>query len=100
MSVRRTIPEIRERIVDIAQQVGLLFPDVARELRALAEETKRRPPVRKAKPRARGITDEVRDRVRAFAANHPSMSMREIGQRHDIDQGRVSEILAGKRGEA
>lgn len=98
--IRRTIPQIRERLDELAHEVALLFPDVATELHALAEETKRRPPVRMAAPRARMVTDEIRERVRTYAHAHPKLSMREIGQRHGIDQGRVSEILAGKRGEA
>lgn len=98
--VRRTIPQIRDRISALAQDVALLLPDIAAELRALAEETKRRPPVRMAPRKAQGVTDVIRAQVWAYAAKHPTATMREIGRLHGIDQGRVSEILAGKRGEA
>lgn len=89
---RRTIPEIRSRMYELA--IELDCP----ELRELAEETKRRPAVRRAPTEAKKITPELRRRVRAHARRHPAKPMRAIGRAFGIDQGRVSEILAGKRG--
>jgi len=102
MTGPRTIPEIRARLHEIANDLGydLLTREAAAELHALAEETKRRAPVRDAPPRARRITPEIKGRVRALAARYPKMPIREIGLTLGIDGGRVSEILAGKRGEA
>lgn len=91
---RRTIPEIRERLYELAGELGCA------ELRDLADETKRRPPVKRAPCAARGITPALARRVRAYVAAHPRKPNREIGAHFGIDGGRVSEILAGKRGEA
>ena len=97
----RTIPEIRTRLHEIAESLDhdLVTLPVAVELHALAEETKRRRPVRDAPPRARKVTPEIKRQVRDLAARYPKMPIREIGLTLGIDGGRVSEILAGKRGE-
>jgi hypothetical protein len=89
----RTIPEIRVRLYELAKEHGIP------ELTQLADETRRRWHGRKAPVRAFGITDEVRANVRAHAAAYPKKPMREIARVFGIDQGRVSEILFGKRGE-
>ena len=94
MTTRRTIPEIRERLLELARKHGLP------ELAELAEETRRRYHGRHAPTRAIKITPALRERVRDYAQRHPKMHMRLIGQHFGIDQGRVSEILFGKRGEA
>lgn len=91
--MRRTIPEIRARLFELAGELD------CPELSDLAEETKRRPPVRRAPKRAQHVTEALQEQVRDFAARHPRMPMRAIGQKFGIDQGRVSEALAGKRGE-
>lgn len=89
----RTIPEIRERLKDLAKVHSLP------ELADLADETKRRPAGRQAPPCSRAITDELADQVRAYAAENPTAPLNAIGLRFGINQGRVSEILFGKRGE-
>jgi len=90
---QRTIPEIRQRLFELA--IELDCP----ELSALAEETRRRPYVRRAPIAARKVTPELERRVISYARRNPQQPMRTIGRRFGIDQGRVSEILAGKRGE-
>lgn len=89
----RTIPQIRERLRELAAEHGLP------ELATLADETRRRYHGRKGRTTARRVTDELADEVRAFAAANPTMNQRAIGARFKIDHGRVSEILFGKRGE-
>jgi hypothetical protein len=96
MERRLTIPEIRDELIAIAAD---LHPVVGDRIRALALETKRRSPVRRARITARKVTPELADEVEAFAARNPRLRMSEIGRRFGIDGGRVSEILAGKRGE-
>lgn len=90
----RTIPEIRERLHELAAELGVP------ELAELAEETRRRFHGRVGRTTARKVTDELADEVRAYARAHPTMNQRTIGARFKIDHGRVSEILFGKRGEA
>lgn len=115
----RTIPQIRDRLHEIARDLAdqaaeaewfsnypLLarvfagvVADHATELHALAEETKRRPPVRHAPVAARKVTPEITRAIRATARANPDLTNREIGRLHGVDGGRVSETLAGKRGE-
>jgi len=82
----KTIPQIRKRLTEIAG-----------EITALAEETKRRPAIRRARANQAPITSIVRRQVRALVKQYPDMPMREIGRRVGIDQGRVSEIVHGFR---
>lgn len=93
MTGPRTMPEIRARLHEIARENGL--PELAQ----LAEETKRRFHGRKARTTALHVTAELAAQVRAYAEAHPNESHRSIGARFQIDGGRVSEILFGKRGE-
>ncbi|HEU4762905.1 MAG TPA: hypothetical protein VFS74_11340 [Gemmatimonadales bacterium] len=85
------IPEIRERLHVLAEELGV------RELHRLAEETRRRPYARVAPVKSRPIDPAVRKAVRAYAAAHPDAHQREIGQMFNLNPGRVSESLRGKR---
>lgn len=101
----RTIPEIRERLCEIANQLKAIAIDLeARtlcdEVIDLALETKRRSPVRKAARRSLVCTDEVLETIRIFARHNPGMTYMQIAGRFNVSIGRVSEALAGKRGEA
>jgi hypothetical protein len=115
----RTIPQIRARLHEIARDLndfateGAWFaaqPDEVRsfaamvsarasEIHALADETKRRTPVKHARVSARRVTPEIAREVRDLVRAEPRLTNREIGRRLGIDGGRVSEVLAGKRGE-
>lgn len=55
----------------------------------------REPYVRRAPMKSNGITPAVRKQIHALAATDLHMS--EIGSRLGINQGRVSEVLNGKR---
>jgi hypothetical protein len=90
---RRTIPEIRARLFELADAHGIP------ELAVLAEETKREYHGRAGRTDARKVTPELAEQVRAYAARHPGENHRNIGAHFGIDGGRVSEILHGKRGE-
>ena len=94
MTAPRTLPEIRARMHELADELG------CPELAALAEETKRRYHGRSAPITARAVTPALAAKVRAYKAAHPDASNRTIGALFKIDGGRVSEILHGKRGEA
>lgn len=88
---RRTIPQIRARLIELAAEHGIP------ELEELALETKRRPHVRKAPARSVQMTDRVAEDIRRYAAKHPRMPYAQIGVHFNLNQGRVSEALAGKR---
>jgi hypothetical protein len=89
---RRTIPQIRERLHELAKE--LCCP----ELHALAEETKREFHGRIAPVRSKLVSEAVADEIRRTAENHPLMSQQEIALRVGVNAGRVSETLFGKRG--
>ena len=55
---------------------------------------------RKTKAKHQRMNDELADRVRRFAATRPDLSQVEIGRLFNINGGRVSEALAGKRYDA
>jgi hypothetical protein len=105
----RTIPEIRARLFEISRDLidyateaeffAARVATLAAEVVALAEETKRRPAVRRSPVRARRMTPELKAKAQALAAAHPEMPYREIGDLLGLDGGRVSEATAGKRGE-
>lgn len=52
---------------------------------------------RKAPTKHRKMTDEIAADVRIYAAQNPAFSHEEIAKPFDINAGRVSEVLAGKR---
>lgn len=85
------IPEIADRLRDLAAERGLP------ELVGLADELRRRPAGRRAPARSRPMTDELAAEIRAFREAHPRLSQVEISRRFNLNQGRVSEALKGKR---
>lgn len=52
---------------------------------------------RKAPHQSAPVTDEVRSLVRVFARTYPDMTQQQIAAEFNINMGRVSEILTGKR---
>lgn len=90
----RTIPQIRARLHELAAEHGLP------ELSALADETRRRPPVRRSLPRRRGGDEETLAQVRRHAERFPSASYHDIANACGTTIGRVSEALAGLREDA
>ncbi|RAK68713.1 hypothetical protein DJ019_01470 [Phenylobacterium kunshanense] len=88
------MPEIRARLHELALEHGI------QELSSLAEETKRQYHGRRASVRSRAVDIELAARVHEFAREHPDLPQRDIGRRFQIDGGRVSEILFGRRGQS
>lgn len=93
----KTIPEIRERLHEIADSIRGFHAPEAAELHELAEETKRRSPVRCAKKRIAPMTDTQVAELKAYAAQMPDASYHELSQALGHNTGRISEVLAGKR---
>ena len=81
-----TIPEMRQRLYEIAI-----------ELNDISDQLERRPARKKAPQSSVSMTPELREEIRAFALTHPDWTENDIGIRFDVNQGRVSEILRGKR---
>lgn len=95
----KTIPEIRARLHELAVDVQNIigYDHIAIELHELAEETKRRSPIRCAKKRIAPMTDTQVAELKAYAAQMPDASYHELSQALGHNTGRISEILAGKR---
>lgn len=85
------IPEVRVRLHELADQHGLP------ELHELAEATRRRPAVRRAAPQSRPMTPELQAEIRSYAAKHPRATLARIADALEVNPGRVSEALNGKR---
>lgn len=80
-----TIPELRE-----------MLKGVIRDLRHIERELHRRPILARAKATSTQITPELAKKiVRAYRGG--AVSQWEIARRFNVNQGRVSEVLRGKR---
>lgn len=70
---------------------------VARQIDHIAANISRRPPLKRARPISARMTPATRRAIiDAYRAN-PSLSNRQLGERFNVDGGRVSEVLAGYR---
>lgn len=52
---------------------------------------------RKAPKQSAPVTDEVRSLIRVYAKTYPDMTQQQIATEFNLNAGRVSEILTGKR---
>jgi hypothetical protein len=94
-----TIPQIRDLITELTDE-GIKLArrqfEINLRVNALMQETYRRSYTR-APTKSKRITADVRASVRAMATANPDMAHQEIAEAHNINIGRVSEILHGKR---
>ena len=67
------------------------------ELSELADEIARRPSGQRAPRTAAQMTDSLRAQIGAMKEAEPDLSHAEIGRRLNLNPGRVSETLRGKR---
>ncbi|MGE8129035.1 hypothetical protein ACQKQD_18840 [Methylobacterium sp. NPDC080182] len=84
------IPEIADRLREVAAEQGLP------ELAGLADELRRRP-AQRAPARSRRMTDQIAAEIRQLHCEVPRMSQADIAKVIGVNQGRVSEVLKGKR---
>jgi hypothetical protein len=90
------IPEIGVRMREIAAQIQSTFPDEAVELTELADELKRRSGPR-APATSTPMTEALSEEIREYAEANPDMSHQVIAEVFDVNHGRVSEAIRGKR---
>lgn len=97
--MKLTIPQIRDLISELTDE-GIKLSrrqyEINLRINALMQETYRRSYTR-APVKSKRITNAVRQSVRHMAANNPDASQQEIAEANNINIGRVSEILHGKR---
>ncbi len=85
------LPEIASRLRELAIEMD------CDELNDLADEIGRRPPGQRAPITSAPMTDALRAQIRAMKFTEPDLSQAEIGRRLNLNPGRISETLRGKR---
>ena len=89
-------------IVEARKQLELIASMADKETAARIKQVIRRymyrdPFVRKAKPQSSGITPELIARIKKTADGNPKMPLQRIAEIYNVNVGRVSEVLNGKR---
>jgi transcriptional regulator with XRE-family HTH domain len=85
------LPEVEARLRVLAVQHSIA------ELHQLADEIKRRPRKPPSKIVSARMTPALKLAIRAAALTYPQLTQLEIAETFGVSQGRVSEILRGKR---
>jgi len=85
------IPEIRDRLHQLADEHGIA------ELHDLAEETRRRSPLRVVRARWPRLTPEQQQAVRSEFEDNPSLGVKDLADRFNTSIGRISETIRGFR---
>ena len=88
---KRTIPQIRNRLREIADQNGIP------EIHDLVDEMYRRAPARRAPVTSQRFTPALAAEIRREAREHPEMSEQELGNRFEVNPGRISDALHHKK---
>lgn len=79
------------------KEVQLRIDTIINELTVLRQEISRRKPVRRAPPSSTPMTPKLEVQIRAFARANPTWSFAKIGEHFNVNGGRVSEAVRGKR---
>ena len=94
------VPAARTQLMRLAKdlQLGRITkPMAASEIRATMRLLTRERAVRKATPRKRYVTRKLKAAILAYAKQYPDAHQSDIAAWFDVNPGRVSEILNGKR---
>ena len=86
-SNKRTIPEIRERLLVIAEENDIP------EIRDLVKEMYRKAPVRRAPVTSPSLTPELALKIRKYARMNPGMHFSVIASKFGVNPDRVSEAM-------
>ena len=93
-----TIPKVRDYLQDLARDLRAEGSyATAQRIEYAVLNMYRRPPVKRAPRKSANVTPNVRHAIRVLHATDPTLSNREIGAAVNVDGGRVSEELGGKR---
>ncbi len=80
-----TLPEIRERLFELSVEIKLLSEQITRRSSARGPRTSTR------------MTPALRQKIKTFAKANPTFSQMQIAEKFNVNSGRVSETLRGKR---
>lgn len=86
-----TIPEVRERLYELADELH------QPELKQLADELRRHYHGHRAPAISRHLDKDLSVQIREYVREHPDETMHLVGVHFKVNQGRVSEALFGKR---
>ena len=84
---KRSIPEVRERLRELAEEHGIP------ELDELANEMYRKSPVRRAANKSDPLTSTLAKEIRKYARANPDLHQRTIAEKFNVNPGRVSEAM-------
>ena len=90
------VPEVAKRMREIAHRLKSKVPTEADELRELADELKRRTGPR-AEASSTAMTPELAQDIRDYVKANPGLSQQTVAQKFNVNHGRVSEAIRGKR---
>lgn len=91
------IPEVANRMREIAEQIQGDYPTESDELFQLAGELRRRFSGPRAPASSTPMTPELAEEIRDFVDANPTMSHQAIAEVFNVNHGRVSEAIKGKR---
>jgi isocitrate/isopropylmalate dehydrogenase len=94
------IPEVRAEIAMInsrLMEINREMQDAIERLDALTKELVRRPPVNVAPRSSTRMTSALRQQIKAYATANPCKTHSDIGRMFNVNPGRVSEAVRGKR---
>lgn len=87
MGNRLSIPEVRDRLREIAEEHGL------DELHDLADQMYRKSAKKRAPVRSPKLTPEMAEDIRQYAAANPDAHQQDIAEKFGVNHGRISEAL-------
>ena len=94
------IPKARDMLEDLIHDVCNGVQHTQAELYSRLGHIKshlyRKPPIRRADPQSAPMTPELAASIKAFAIRNKDMSFQAIGQRFNVNSGRVTEVLQGE----
>jgi hypothetical protein len=91
--------ELRVIAYGLKQPLLLELPlaEIGKRLDHLADQISRRKAVRKAPPRSRSLTPEMKRQIAEEVRANPDKTYHQIAMRWGVNAGRVSEAVAGFR---
>jgi hypothetical protein len=90
------LPDVAKRMREIGELIQANHPEESAELFELAAEIKRRSGTR-APAASTKVTPELYEEIREYAEANPTMSHQDIAVIFNVNHGRVSEAINGKR---
>ncbi|PWC54413.1 hypothetical protein TSA6c_00360 [Azospirillum sp. TSA6c] len=94
------IPEVRDALTQLAADLAAgraTQKQGAARIGELVPELYRRPARRRAPVECSPPTPEVAEQIRTIARMNPRLSYRKLADMFDMNIGRISEVIAGKR---